>query len=218
MKKLTTLAAALALVAGGTLLQAQDQERPQRERQRDGQREGQRGQREGDRGPGSPGGFRNPVMAIFDTDNDGVLSAEEIGKASEVLRALDRNEDGKITADELPRPAFGGPGGPGGPGGGNPGAFLDNLLEEHDKDKDGTLSKEELEGVPERQRAMLLRSDANEDGKIDKAELDQMRERMRSFGGGRRPGGEGGPGGFGRRPGGERGEGGTRPERPRRPE
>jgi Ca2+-binding EF-hand superfamily protein len=222
MKKLTTLAAILALAAGGTLLQAQDQEQPererQRERQRDGQRDGERrGPRDGERGPGSPGGpggFRNPLMAIFDTDNDNTLSKEEIDKAADALRRLDRNEDGHVTAEELPRPAFGGfgPGGPGGPGGGfgGPGGFagfIDRLVEENDKDKDGALSKEELEAVPERQRGMLTRSDTNEDGAIDKSELEQMRERMRNFGGGR-----------GRGPGGDRGEGGDRPERPRRPE
>lgn len=215
MKKLTTLAAVLALAAGGTFLQAQDQERPERERQRgqrDGQREGQRERpREGDSRPGGPRGFPNPLMTIFDTDNDGTLSATEIDKAADALRKLDRNEDGKVTAEELPRPAFGGFGGGAGafgggrPGGFNPGAFVDGLMEENDKDKDGALSKEEIEAIPERQRGMLLRSDTNEDGAVDKSELEQMRERIRNFGGGRRPGGE-------------RGEGGDRPERPRRPE
>ena len=221
MKKLTTLAAVLALAAGSTLTFAQDEERPrerQRDGQRDGEREGRRGQRDGEGRPGfgGPPRFPNPVMSLFDTDEDGELSADEISKAADALRKLDRNEDGKVTAEELPRPQFGGggrpggPGGPGGPGAGfNPTAFLDRLMEERDTNKDGALSKEELEAADERQRGMLLRSDANEDGALDKSEIDQMRERFRSFGQGGRGFGRGrGPGG----------EGGDRPERPRRPE
>ena len=47
------------------------------------------------------------LLGLFDTDHDGVLSAEEIKNAAEALAKLDRNGDGKLTPDEMipPRPA-----------------------------------------------------------------------------------------------------------------
>ena len=47
-----------------------------------------------------------PLIRVFDTDEDGVLSEEEIDNASEALSELDRNNDGEITREELhpPRP------------------------------------------------------------------------------------------------------------------
>lgn len=84
---------------------------------------------EGRPGPGGP-----PIIAALDLDHDGEISAAEIRRASESLRTLDRNKDGKLSPDELrprpmgpgpdgpPRGEFDGPpprgpGGPGGPGG-----------------------------------------------------------------------------------------------------
>jgi len=75
-----------------------------------------------------------PVIAALDTDRDGTLSAEEIAKASEAIKSLDKNDDGKLTEDELrpprderrgPRgdgPGFGPPRGDG-PGGDGPREF-----------------------------------------------------------------------------------------------
>ncbi|EIP98269.1 hypothetical protein OpiT1DRAFT_02722 [Opitutaceae bacterium TAV1] len=62
----------------------------------------------------------NPILALFDADKDGVLSAEEIANASAVLKALDKNGDGQLTADEFPAPPPRGPGKPG-RGAGGPG-------------------------------------------------------------------------------------------------
>jgi hypothetical protein len=47
--------------------------------------------------------------SVFDTDHDGSISALEISAAAEVLRKLDKNKDGVLTAIELrperpPRP------------------------------------------------------------------------------------------------------------------
>jgi hypothetical protein len=74
------------------------------------------------RGPGGPefggpGGPPPPLVAALDRDADGVISAEEIDGASDALRKLDANRDGKLTREELgpPRPFGPGPG-PGGPG------------------------------------------------------------------------------------------------------
>ena len=41
--------------------------------------------------------------SLFDTDHDGTLSPAEIVAAAEVLRQLDKNHDGSLTSDELPR-------------------------------------------------------------------------------------------------------------------
>jgi hypothetical protein len=61
----------------------------------------------------------NPVVEALDTDHDGVLSADEIRAASESLKKLDRNGDGKLTEDEL-HPQRG-PGRPPGHGAGEAG-------------------------------------------------------------------------------------------------
>ena len=61
-------------------------------------------------GPGGPeGGHRPPPSPIFealDLNHDGVISADELAKASESLKKLDKNGDGQLTHDELrpPRP------------------------------------------------------------------------------------------------------------------
>ncbi len=66
-------------------------------------------------GPGF-GGFggppRSPIMAALDRDEDGELSADEIARAGASLKALDRDGDGKLTGDEIRPPRPGGPGGP----------------------------------------------------------------------------------------------------------
>ena len=97
----------------------------------------------GERSPGSqPNGGRGqrpmlPLLAVLDPNHDGVIDAEEISRASEALKKLDHNQDGKITPEEwrpmIPRgqgppgerQAPGGdgrrPGGPPDPNGGRPG-------------------------------------------------------------------------------------------------
>jgi len=78
-------------------------------------RPGRPPERDGERPPPPP----HPIFEALDTDHDGVLSPEEIRAASESLRKLDRNGDGKVTRDELrPHDAPGrGPGrGPDGAG------------------------------------------------------------------------------------------------------
>lgn len=81
----------------------------------------------GERRPPPP-----PPFALFDTDHDGSISAEEIQNAAASLAKLDKNGDGTITKDEMrpPRPEPGdappqgdGPQGPPPPDGGNDGPF-----------------------------------------------------------------------------------------------
>jgi EF hand len=78
------------------------------------------------RPPGGPGmGGRRPMpplMSALDANHDGVIDETEIANASNALKTLDKNGDGKLTPDELRPPrrqGFNGPGGPGGPNGPN---------------------------------------------------------------------------------------------------
>lgn len=78
-------------------------------------------------GPGGPprgeGMPPHPLVEALDLDKDGTISAEELQKASESLKKLDKNGDGKLTRDEY-SPARGsrpgmGKGGPDGKKGGS---------------------------------------------------------------------------------------------------
>jgi hypothetical protein len=51
-------------------------------------------------------------------------------------------------------------------------------IDELDADKDGALSKTELEAVPERMRGYLLKSDADMNGELSKEELAKAKEEM----------------------------------------
>ena len=54
-------------------------------------------------GGGGPGGGPRPVSPIIealDLNKDGVIDADELAKAAESLKKLDKNGDGKITEDE----------------------------------------------------------------------------------------------------------------------
>jgi hypothetical protein len=55
-------------------------------------------------------------------------------------------------------------------------------VEELDTDKDGALSKAELEAVSERYRNKLLESDADKDGALSKEEFTKAKETMKSRG------------------------------------
>ena len=58
----------------------------------------------------------SPLVMALDQNNDGIMDTEELSNASDSLKKLDKNGDGKLTPDEY-RPARpGGSGGPGGPG------------------------------------------------------------------------------------------------------
>lgn len=112
--KRSILILTLALSASTCLVTAQeDNRRPggPPPAGRDGGPGGERG------GPGGPGGRRpmNPIIVALDLNNDGMLDADEIAKASASLKKLDKNGDGNITPEEY-RP----PGGPGGPGNAGP--------------------------------------------------------------------------------------------------
>ncbi|MDG2123239.1 MAG: EF-hand domain-containing protein [Verrucomicrobiales bacterium] len=140
-----------------------------------------------------------PALKAIDANEDGEFSAEEIKNATAALLTLDKNEDGKLDAAEL-RPNFAGRGGDqaGGRGGntGNPEQTVSRLMA-FDKNKDGKLTKDELS---ERMQGLLNRADTNKDGEATKEELLAMAK----------AGGTRGGGGERRRPHG----GGERPQRP----
>ena len=54
--------------------------------------------------PPGPGRFRppqHPLMTALDADSDGELSAAELADASQALKKLDRNNDGRLAGDEI---------------------------------------------------------------------------------------------------------------------
>jgi len=128
-------------------------------------------------GPGrfgrGPGGV-SPLVRALDADTDGAISAKEMKAAPGALKKLDKNGDGNLSGEEV-RPEFGGREGRGPAGRGEaPGAddaspdeLLQTLLA-FDKNKDGKLQKDE---VPERMQGLFTRGDANKDGILTTAEI-----------------------------------------------
>jgi hypothetical protein len=93
-----TLFVLLALSASALLANGQDFGGPPP----DGN-QGPRGMGPGN-GPDSRNTRRPPpnvLMDALDTNHDGVIDANEIANASAALKKLDKNGDGKLTADEL---------------------------------------------------------------------------------------------------------------------
>ena len=129
---------------------------------------------------GGPGGF-GPArgFAIFgalDTDHDNTLSAAEIDAAPAVLKQMDKNGDGRVSADEFPAGRGRGEGrGRGGSGVGDEAPAAPPTPDEmvatfmaFDKNKDGKLTRSE---VPERMQGMFARADADRDGTLTAEEI-----------------------------------------------
>lgn len=148
-----------------------------------------------------------------DSDGDGALSKAEAEKALPGLaghfEAVDKDKDGKVTVAELDAArAAGVHGGPGygrrgmGPGA-DPEAWQAQRHERHearvnaaDTDKDGALSKTEVDKALPRLASRFEAVDADHDGKLTVAELDAAAPVGKPGGagyGGRGPGYGGGP-------------------------
>lgn len=151
------------------------------------------GGRQGGRG-GRGGPMGSPLATALDTNQDNTISGAEIDAAPSALKAIDRNNDGRLANEEL-MPAFGpggrGPGGreggereggrEGGGRGGRGGNMaepgetpatspeeLASLLMAFDRNSDGNLEKSE---VPERMLGIFDRADTNKDGKVNADEI-----------------------------------------------
>jgi hypothetical protein len=183
-----------------------DGDRPAGERgPRDGDRPaGERGPRDGDRPAGErgprDGGDRRPqpmgpIMALLDSNHNGVLESEEIDQAIVMLRRMDRNGDGRLTGEEFAQRREGDrppmregarPGGDRAPEGRRPPEGsregqrptpeqMKERFLQADKDGDKRLSKDE---APDRLKEGFDRVDSDDSGFIEEAELDALIRRL----------------------------------------
>lgn len=125
--------------------------------------------RRGPGGPGGPGGRGNPIVRLIDTDKNHELSAAELANAPIIIRALDLDGDGAISATELRpgRPAHA-------PQRPTPPADapvrsrpLEPVMLALDANADGALSATEIANAA----TSLLALDANKDGKLSADEF-----------------------------------------------
>ena len=134
----------LASLLAASPLQAQPPRGPSAER-------GPQQIRRGDEQPNSRGrqsSQQPPWVGIFDTDSDGVLSKSEIESGTASLWKLDRNNDGKISGNEL-RPSAGSPEPQSGRGQGGRGQSREF------QSKDGAGKERSIGGRPSEGRAEL---------------------------------------------------------------
>jgi hypothetical protein len=142
-------------------------------------------------GRGGPGGMRQPptlpLVTALDTNQDGIIDANEIANASTALLTLDKNGDGILTTNEylpaVPKDA---------PAGGRrpPTPPTPIILQALDANGDGVIDATEIANAG----AVLKTLDKNGDGKLTRDEyLGQPPPR---------PNGQNGPDGQGQGPGG----------------
>lgn len=143
-----------------------------------GGRRGGMGQSPAAGGHGHGSGTRpSPLFAALDKNQDGQISAAELRMAAAVIQQLDANKDGQLSLAEC-APARGGHG--------HGGAAIDpqaeakenvTTLMAFDKNKDGALTAAEL---PERLQNIIERADTDSDGKATQAELSAMAQKETS--------------------------------------
>lgn len=145
--------------------------------------------------PASPAPGPQHGHMKLDANNDGVIDRSEAAKSEKFAARfdqLDKNKDGKLSADERPQGRGGRHGGRG------------EHMMQADTDKDGRISKAEAAADPkfaqrfaqmdankdgyvdrsdrelrrrEHQQAWFASADANKDGKLSKAEMDASGEK-----------------------------------------
>jgi hypothetical protein len=139
---------------------------------------------------GGPPGFA--LLEALDKDRDGKMSADELKSAAGSLKALDRNSDGKLDAQEIGWPPqfgpFGRRGGRGrGPGGfGGPGAApVAFSTRIMNRDADHN-GKVAADELPRSMRRIIQLADTNEDGAIDESEAKKFADKYGDAGRGAR--------------------------------
>jgi Ca2+-binding EF-hand superfamily protein len=123
--------------------------------------------------PPSAKDMASQIMKDLDTNGDGVLSADEISKGGERAKKIlqaDTNGDGQVTLDELLADISKNM--PPMPGMQPPSAsdIVTQIMDDLDTNKDGVLSADEISKGGERAKK-ILEADANGDGKVTKDEL-----------------------------------------------
>lgn len=114
-----------------------------------------------------------PPRAKLDTNGDGVIDRAEAAKTPRLAAqfdTLDKNKDGKLSRDELPR--WHGKRHGRGPGG------REEMMAKLDTNKDGRISREEAKADP-RLAARFDQMDVNKDGYLDKADRELGRKQHR---------------------------------------
>jgi Ca2+-binding EF-hand superfamily protein len=106
----------------------------------------------------------------FDKNNDGKVTADELPN-QQAFERFDKNKDGAITRDEM--------GGAGKPGANKGGGQFDALVKAADKNGDGKITKAEAGDA-----AWFSKLDQNKDDVMDDAELKKAREAMGAGGAG----------------------------------
>lgn len=113
---------------------------------------------EGPRPPDGRHGHRpDPILMALDTNQDRIISADELAAASEAILTLDRDGDGTVTPEELAPP---------------PPPLFDDFVErifERDLNGDGYLSPVEL--LPPHNAVLFDEADTDGDGLLSADEL-----------------------------------------------
>ncbi len=122
---------------------------------------------------------RMPLIQALDSDKNGEISALEIEAAVEALSKLDKNEDGRVDAEELAPSRGRGGRGSGGPNSGGRGrggrgdqsaSSWKFLSEKYDKNKDGKITAEEYDRDPD----AFKRLDSSKDGELTLDDLKNL--------------------------------------------
>jgi Ca2+-binding EF-hand superfamily protein len=121
---------------------------------------------------GNPKEMASKIMSELDTNEDGVLSADEIGKGGEKasrISAADKDGDGQVTLDELTSDISANENTQV-KGHGGAGMAAKAIMKAFDSNSDGNLSSSEIDDSGD-SASYIQAADANNDGKVTTEEL-----------------------------------------------